>query len=100
MRIKFIFSAFIILLLLSVVISGCNHNKIACPTYKDSFPDAKKKKVTPGAQKPKVEKIRRASSGVMPGKDGRTKAPTRESRAKVNKGQDKTPKDYSSGKKL
>ena len=100
MRIKFILSVIIISMSLTTLTTGCNHNKIACPTYKDSFPDAKKKKATPGAQKPKVEKIRRASSGVMPGRDGRTKAPTRESRAKVNKGQDKTPKDYSSGKKL
>jgi hypothetical protein len=25
-----------------VLAPGCNHNKIACPTYADSFPDAKK----------------------------------------------------------
>lgn len=100
MRIKFILSTLYICLSLSIFTVGCNSNKIACPTYKDSFPDAKKKKVTPGTQKPKVEKLRRASSGVMPGRDGRTKAPTRKSRGSDNKTQDKTPSDYSSGKKL
>ena len=99
MRIKFIFSTLYICLSLSLLTVGCNSNKIACPTYKDSFPDAKKKKVAPGTQKPKVEKLRRATSGVMPGKNGRTKAPTRKSRGSHNKTQDRTPSDYSkSGK--
>jgi len=27
-----------------ILTSSCNHNKIACPTYADSFPEAKKSK--------------------------------------------------------
>jgi len=27
-----------------ILTPSCNHNKIACPTYADSFPDAKKSK--------------------------------------------------------
>jgi hypothetical protein len=60
----------------TALISGCNNNKIACPTYAESFPE-KKKKTRPGTQKPVVEKISKPRSGVMPG-DGRgskTKVP-------------------------
>jgi hypothetical protein len=40
-----------------VVAPSCNHNKIACPTYADSFPEAKKSKKpeAPSAQ-PKASK--------------------------------------------
>jgi hypothetical protein len=27
-----------------IIAPSCNHNKIACPTYADSFPEAKKSK--------------------------------------------------------
>jgi hypothetical protein len=58
------------------MISSCNNNKIACPTYAESFPE-KKKKTKPGAQKPVVEKISKPKSGVMPGdgRGSRTKVP-------------------------
>ena len=67
---------YLLYMLLAAAIAGCDNNKIACPTYAESFPE-KKKKVKPGAQKPVVEKIRRSSSGVMPsdGRGSRTKVP-------------------------
>jgi hypothetical protein len=43
---------------------SCNSNKIACPTYADSFPDKKKKSKKPEPQIPKASK---AKSSVMPG---------------------------------
>lgn len=46
---------------------ACNHNKIPCPTYADSFPDKKGKKTKPGAQKPEMPKATKAKSSVMPG---------------------------------
>ena len=48
---------------------SCNNNKIACPTYADSFPE-KKKKGKPGSQKPDIPKPSKAQSGVLPS-DGR-----------------------------
>ena len=68
---------YLLYIMIAIGVAGCDNNKIACPpTYGGSFPE-KKKKVKPGAQKPKVEKIRRASSGVMPsdGRGSRTKVP-------------------------
>ena len=55
---------------------SCNNNKIACPTYADSFPDAKHKG-KPGSQKPDIPKASKARSGVLPtdGKGTRTKVP-------------------------
>jgi hypothetical protein len=43
--------AFRVIMFAAVVLiaaSSCNHNKIACPTYADSFPDAKKSKKPDG----------------------------------------------------
>lgn len=34
----------IFLMAILIVAPSCNHNKIACPTYADSFPEAKAKK--------------------------------------------------------
>ena len=66
------------ILLLSIIMSAmsCNNNKIACPTYADSFPDAKKKG-KPGSQKPDIPKATRPMSGVLPsdGRGTRTKVP-------------------------
>lgn len=57
------------ILLLSVLLTGlmvvapsCNRNKIACPTYADSFPDQKKKK----KNKPDIPKPSKPKSGVLP----------------------------------
>jgi hypothetical protein len=33
----------LIIVLIAYVAPSCNHNKIACPTYADSFPEKKKK---------------------------------------------------------
>jgi hypothetical protein len=46
---------------------ACNHNKIACPTYKDSFPEANssKKKAKPGDDKPQLPKVTRSTSVSM-----------------------------------
>ncbi len=41
---------------------SCNSNKIACPTYADSFPDKKTKKQT----KAPVQKVSKAKSGLLP----------------------------------
>ncbi len=57
---------FISLFTASVVLTAtpsCNNNKIACPTYADSFPDQKKKKKKPEPQIPKATK---AKSGLLP----------------------------------
>jgi hypothetical protein len=56
---KLFFSFFTATALLTTTPS-CNSNKITCPTYKDSFPDQKKK---PEPQMPKPSKTK---SGVMP----------------------------------
>jgi hypothetical protein len=58
---KLLFSLFTATVLLTAAPS-CNSNKITCPTYKDSFPDQKKKK-KPEPQMPKPSKTK---SGVMP----------------------------------
>lgn len=63
---RILFPGFVIAIL---AVSACNHNKIACPTYADSFPDAKKKKTAPGDQKPQLPKVTRSTSVNMgPGK--------------------------------
>ena len=56
--------------------TGCNSNKIPCPTYADSQPK-KKSKTKPGEQKPVLEKPSKAKSGVLPSDGGgkRTKLP-------------------------
>lgn len=43
-------------------IPSCNSNKIACPTYADSFPEKKAKKQT----KPQMPKATKAKSGLLP----------------------------------
>ena len=43
---------------------SCNSNKIACPTYADSFPDAKKKKKK--KPEPQIPKARKPTSGLLP----------------------------------
>jgi hypothetical protein len=53
------------LLVVSIVLPACNRNKIACPTYANSFPE-KKSKTKPGAQKPQIPKSSKAKSGVLP----------------------------------
>ncbi len=64
MSLRFLFSALLMGLL---AISSCsNSNKIACPTYADSFPDAKKKTTKPGEQKPQMPPTTKAKSGVLP----------------------------------
>lgn len=49
--------------LMIVAVPSCNTNKIACPTYADSFPDKKGKK---GAQKPQIPKASKPKSGLLP----------------------------------
>lgn len=41
---------------------SCNSNKIACPTYADSFPEKKAKKQT----KPQIPKATKPTSGLLP----------------------------------
>jgi len=57
---------FILLLIFSAAIittqPSCNSNKIACPTYADSFPEKKAKKQT----KAPVQKITKPKSGILP----------------------------------
>jgi hypothetical protein len=43
-------------------LSSCNSNKIACPTYADSFPDKKVKK----QDKPQMPKATKPKSGLLP----------------------------------
>lgn len=49
--------------MLTVAVPSCNSNKIACPTYADSFPDQKKKKKKP---EPEIPKATKAKSGLLP----------------------------------
>lgn len=51
------FSAYLV-----VAVPSCNSNKIACPTYADSFPDKKAKKQT----KPQIPKATKPKSGLLP----------------------------------
>lgn len=44
-------------------VHSCNSNKIACPTYADSFPEKKAKK---GKQQPHIPKATKPKSGVLP----------------------------------
>jgi hypothetical protein len=44
------------------IIPSCNSNKIACPTYADSFPEKKAKK----QDKPQIPKATKAKSGLLP----------------------------------
>lgn len=50
---------------------SCNSNKIACPTYADSFPNKKAKK---GKQEPSIPKASKAKSTVMPAYGKKRKA--------------------------
>jgi hypothetical protein len=68
------FRGLLVTVFLSVFLLGtlpsCNNNKIACPTYKDSFPDSKKKKKKPEPQMPQSSKPR---SSVLPPGYGKKK---------------------------
>jgi len=44
------------------IVPSCNNNKIACPTYADSFPDKKKKK----KPEPQIPKATKPKSGLLP----------------------------------
>ncbi len=60
------FRKFLMLLFAVAIVAcspSCNSNKIACPTYADSFPEKKAKK---GKQKPTIAKSGKAKSGVLP----------------------------------
>lgn len=48
---------------LATVMPSCNSNKIACPTYADSFPE---KKTKPGKQQPQIPKTTKPKSGILP----------------------------------
>jgi hypothetical protein len=48
--------------LLLSAIPSCNSNKVTCPTYKDSFPDSKKKK----KPEPQIPKVTKPKSGLLP----------------------------------
>lgn len=53
---------------------SCNTNKIACPTYKDSFGDqSSSKKTKPGKQEPQMPKATKPISGVLPPGYGKKK---------------------------
>lgn len=56
-----ILSIFVVILLM-VAAPSCNSNKIACPTYADSFPEKKAKKQT----KPQIPKVTKPKSGILP----------------------------------
>ncbi len=64
------------LTILSCGIMSCNHNKIACPTYKESFPESKKKTTPRVAGLPDdsapVHRHKKSKS-VMPGDGHGTK---------------------------
>jgi hypothetical protein len=47
---------------LLTAVPSCNSNKIACPTYADSFPDKKVKKQT----EPQIPKASKPKSGLLP----------------------------------
>jgi len=56
---------FLLMLLIGfimIVAPACNHNKIACPTYADSFPEKKAHK----QKKPKTEKISKPRLSIFP----------------------------------
>jgi hypothetical protein len=64
---KFVFA--VLILLVIHVAPSCNHNKIACPTYADSFPDAKKKKHKKGAAGPtgpQLPPVTKSHLSIMP----------------------------------
>ncbi len=48
------FRALMFMVVVLVITPSCNHNKIACPTYADSFPDAKKAKKSDKPEAPKA----------------------------------------------
>ena len=57
---------FLMLFFVAVIVMAspsCNSNKIACPTYADSFPEKKAKK---GKQEPQIPKATKPKSGILP----------------------------------
>ena len=62
------FRKFVLFLAVALVVgagASCNHTKIACPTYADSFPETKKKG-KPGSQKPEMPQASRAKASILP----------------------------------
>ena len=47
---------------LIITAASCNHNKIACPTYKDSFPESNKPAKKPEA--PKKADLKKSKSTI------------------------------------
>jgi hypothetical protein len=47
---------------IAFIAPSCNSNKIACPTYADSFPNKKVKK----QDKPQIPKATKPKSGLLP----------------------------------
>lgn len=58
---KFLILIFVVSLM--AITPSCNSNKIACPTYADSFPEKKAKK---GKQEPQIPKASKPKSGILP----------------------------------
>lgn len=54
-------SAMFLIIMAIITMLSCNHNKIACPTYADSFPNKKKKKGDP-----QIPKVRKPKYSVLP----------------------------------
>ncbi|HWB62300.1 MAG TPA: hypothetical protein VG603_02230 [Chitinophagales bacterium] len=63
--------ALLFMVLMAAGVISCNHNKIACPTYADSFPEAKTKKKSP--DQPQIPKATKPKSGVLPPGYGKKK---------------------------
>jgi len=70
MRFRYLFLSLAIVFGVMLCMPSCQSNKIACPTYKDSFPDSKKKKKKPEPQMPQSSK---SKSGVLPPGYGKKK---------------------------
>lgn len=58
---KFLMLFFVVAIV--AIAPSCNSNKIACPTYADSFPEKKAKK---GKQEPQIPKATKPKSGILP----------------------------------
>lgn len=54
--------AMLLIILAIITMPSCNHNKIACPTYADSFPNKKKKK----NGDPQIPKVHKPKYSVLP----------------------------------
>ena len=65
------FLSLLFIVSLTFIIPACNSNKIACPTYADSFPERKAKKKA----EPQIPKVRKPKSGILPPNAKRVKKP-------------------------